>query len=198
MDEKIVLCLEELNRELNDFEKNDISAEYNKCLAFRAPQDVSKESILRNLGEKTKVLKVKDLSANLKNLEITGSILDLGEKTIRPQDRTKEETYKIYIWGLADETGSVMFSSWKYLPGSIGDIVTIKNAYIRAWQKKIRLFIGKQALVSKIADSSLMKLSKLSESQSKKLLDIGATISSFGTVACVLQLSNKEVLVRRA
>jgi replication factor A1 len=75
-----VPCLEELNRELKDFEKNDTSAESNKCLAFHAPQDVAKESILRNLGEKTKVLKVKDLSANLKNLEITVSILDLGEK----------------------------------------------------------------------------------------------------------------------
>jgi len=82
----------------------------------------------------------------------------LEKKTIRPQDGTKEETSKIYIGVLADETGSVMFSSWKYLPGSIEDIVTIKNAYTHAWQKKIRLFTGKQSLVSKIADSSLMTL----------------------------------------
>jgi len=54
-----VPCLEKLNRELKDFEKNDISAEYNKCLAFRAPQDVVKESILCNFGEKTKILKGK-------------------------------------------------------------------------------------------------------------------------------------------
>lgn len=88
----------------------------------------------------------------------------MEKKTIRPQDGTKEGTSKIYKWILADETGSVMFSSWKYLPGSIGDIVTIKNAYMRTWQNKIRLYIGEQSLVSKIADPSLITLSKLPES----------------------------------
>jgi replication factor A1 len=196
MDEKIVPYLEELNRERGDLEKTGISAEFNKLLAFSMPKDVAKESILSKLGGKKKVLKVKDLSANLKNFEIIGSILDLEEKTISYQDRTKEGTSKIYVGILADETGSVMFSSWKNLPGSIGDIVTIKNAYTRTWQNKIRLFIGKQCLVSKIADSSLLHLSKLSESQPKKLLDIGAADFSVGTVACVLQFSNKEVLVK--
>jgi replication factor A1 len=196
MDEKIVPYPEELNRKLGDLEKTGISAEFNKLLAFRMLQDVTKEGILSKLGGKKKVLKVKDLSANLKNFEIIGSIQDLGEKTIRHQDGTKERTSKIYIGILADETGSVIFSSWKDLTGSIGDIVTIKNAYTCTWQNKIRLFIGEQCLVSKIADSSLFHLSKLSESQSKKLLDIGAADFSVGTVACVLQLSNKEMLVR--
>ena len=196
MDEKIVSYLEELNRELGDLEKTGLRAEFNKHLAFQMLQDVTKESILRKFGRKKKVLKVKDLSANLENFEIIGIILDLGEKTILPQDGTKEGTSKIYIGILADETGSVMFSSWEYLPGSIGDIITIKNAYTSTWQNKIRLFIGAQSLVSKIADSSLLPLSKLFESQSKKLVDIGAADFSVGTVACVLQLSNKEVLVR--
>ncbi len=96
MDEKIVPHLEESNRELGDLEKTDIHAEFNKCLSFRMQQDVAKKSSLSKLGGKTKVLKVKDLSANLKNFEIIGSIQDLGEKTIRPQDGTKEGTSKIY------------------------------------------------------------------------------------------------------
>lgn len=196
MDEKIVPHLEESNRELGDLEKTDIRAEFNKRLSFRMQQDVAKKSTLSKFGGKTKVLKVKDLSANLKNFEIIGSILDLGEKTIRPQDGTKEGTTKIYKGILADETGSVMFSSWRYLPGSIGDIVTIKNAYTRTWQNKIRLYIGEQSLVSKIADPSLITLSKLPESQSKKLLDIEAADFSVGTVACVLQLLNKDVMGR--
>jgi len=196
MDEKIGSYIEELNKELGDLEKTGFHAEFNKRLAFQMLQDVTKESILRKLGRKKKVLKVKDLSANLENFEVIGIILDLGEKTILPQDGTQEGTYKMYIGVLADETGSVMFSSWEYLPGSIGDIITIKNAYTRTWQNKIRLFIWAQSLVSEIADSSLLPRSKLSESQSKKLVDIGAADFSVGTVACVLQLSNKEVLVR--
>jgi len=82
MDEKIVPYLEELNRERGDLEKTGISAEFNKLLAFRMPKDVAKESILSKFGGKKKVLKVKDLSANLNNFEIIGSILDLEEKTI--------------------------------------------------------------------------------------------------------------------
>ena len=80
MDEKIAPHLEELTRALGDIEETGIRAEFDKLLAFRVPPDVAKESILRKFGGKSKVLKVKDLSANLKSFEITGRILDLGEK----------------------------------------------------------------------------------------------------------------------
>ena len=73
-----------------------------------------------------------------------------------------------------------MFSSQKYLLGSIEDTVTIKNAYMITWQSKIKLCIEGQSLVSKIVDSSLLALSKLPESQSKKLLDIGAADFPWG------------------
>jgi len=48
------------------------------------------------------------------------------------------------------------------------------------WQSKIKLCIEGQSLVSKIVDSSLLALSKLPESQSKKLLDIGAADFPWG------------------
>ena len=89
-----------------------------------------------------------------------------------------------------------MFSSWKELPGSIGDVINIRNAYTRIWQNRIRLSIGEQSLVSKVPDSSLPSLSELSGNQTKKLIDIGAADFSVGTVACVLQLSHREVMVK--
>jgi replication factor A1 len=196
MDEKIAPHLEELTRAFGDLEKTGIRTEFDKLLAFRVPPDVAKESILRKFGGKRNVLKVKDLSANLKSFEITGRILDLGEKTFRPQGGATEGTNKLYTGVLADETGSVMFSSWKDLPGSTGDVINVRNAYTRIWQNRIRLSIGEQSLVSKITDSSLPPLSELSGNQTKKLLEIGAADFSVGTVACVLQLSHREVLVR--
>lgn len=198
MDEKIAPHLEELTRALGDLEKNGIRAEFDKLLAFHVPPDLAKESILRKFGGKRKVLKVKDLSASLKSFEITGRILDLVEKPIRPQEGegTQERPSKLYTGILADETGSVMFSSWKELPGSTGDVITIQNAYTRIWQNRIRLSIGEPSIVSKISDSALPSLSELSGSQTKKLIDIGAADFSVKTVACVLQLSHREVLVR--
>src|SRR5665647_1962757 len=139
MDEKIAPHLEELTRALGDLEKTGIRAEFEKLLAFRVPPEVAKESILRKFGGKNKVLKVKDLSGNLKSFEITGRVLDLGEKSIRPQDGAQEGPSKLYTGILADETGSVMFSSWKELPGSTGDVINIRNAYTRIWQNRIRL-----------------------------------------------------------
>ncbi|MGB9940907.1 Single-stranded DNA binding protein [Methanosarcina sp.] len=196
MDEKIAPHLEELTRALGDLEKTSIRAEFEKLIAFRVPPDVAKESILRKFGGKRKVLKIKDLSANLKNFELTGRILDLGEKSIRPQEGAQEGPSRLYTGVLADETGSVLFSSWRELPGSIGDVINIKNAYTRIWQNRIRLSIGEQSLVSKISDSALPPLSTLSGSQTKKLIDIGAADFSVDTVACVLQLSHREVLVK--
>lgn len=196
MDEKIAPQLEELTRALGDIEKSGIRAEFDKLLAFRVPPEVAKESILRKFGGKRKVLKVKDLSASLKNFEITGRILDLGEKALRPQEGGHEGPSRLYTGVLADETGSVMFSSWRELPGSVGDVINVRNAYTRLWQNRIRLSIGEQSLVSKVSDSSLPPLSELSESPAKKLIDIGAADFSVRTVACVLQLSHREVLVR--
>ena len=202
MDEKIAPHLEKLTRALGDIEETGIRAEYDKLLAYRVPPDVAKETILRKFGGKGKVLKVKDLSANLKSFEITGRVLDLGEKTIRPQDRinpqdgVQEGPFKLYTGVLADETGSVTFSSWKELPGSIGDVINIRNAYTRIWQNRIRLSIGEQSLVSNVPDSPLPSLSELSGSQAKKIIDIGAADFSVKTVACVLQLAHREVLVK--
>lgn len=196
MDEKIAPLLEELTRALGDLEKTGIRAEFEKLIAFRVPPDVAKESILRKFGGKRKILKVKDLSANIKNFELTGRILDLGEKSIRPQAGAQEKPSRLYTGVLADETGSVLFSSWRELPGSIGDVINIKNAYVRIWQNRIRLSIGEQSPVSKISDSSLPPLSELSASKKKKLIDIGAADFSVDTVACVLKLSYREILVK--
>lgn len=196
MDEKIAPQLEELTRALGDLEKTGIRTEFDKLLAYRVPPELAKESILRKFGGKRKILKVKDLSASLKNIEITGRILDLGEKAIRPQEGVQESPSRLYTGVLADETGSVMFSSWKELPGSIGDVLNIRNAYPRLWQNRIRLSIGEQSLVSIVPNSSIPPLSELSESPAKKLIDIGAADFSVSTVACVLQLSHREVLVR--
>ncbi|RXA21420.1 Single-stranded DNA binding protein [Methanosarcina sp. MSH10X1] len=196
MDEKFAPHLEELTRALGDIENTGIRAEFEKLIAFRVPPDVAKESILRKFGGKRKVLKIKDLSANLKNFELTGRILDLGEKSIRPPEGGKEGPSRLYTGVLADETGSVLFSSWKELPGSIGDVINIKNAYTRIWQNRIRLSIGEQTLVSKVSDSALPPISELSGSQAKKLIEIGAADFSIDIVACVLQLSHREVLAK--
>ncbi|MDI9394705.1 MAG: Single-stranded DNA binding protein [Euryarchaeota archaeon] len=196
MDEKIAPHLEELTRALGDLEKTGIRAEFDKLLAFRVSPEVAKETILRRYGGKRKIIKVKDLSVSLKNFEITGRILDIGEKELRPQEGVKEGPSKLYTGVLADETGPVMFSSWKELPGSVGDVINIKNAYTRLWQNRIRLSIGEQSLVSKIYDSSLPQLSELSKTPAKKLIDIGAADYSISTTACVVQLSHREVPVR--
>jgi replication factor A1 len=196
MDEKTAPHLEELTRALGDLEKTGIRAEFEKLIAFRVPPDIAKETILRKFGGKKKALKIKDLSANLKNFELTGRILDLGEKPIRPREGTHKGPSRLYTGVLADETGSVLFSSWKELPGSVGDVINIKNAYTRVWQNRIRLSIGEQSLVSKNPYSTLPSLSELSGSQTKKLIDIGAMDFSVNTVACVLQLSHREVLVK--
>ena len=202
MDKKTAPHLEELTRALGDIEKTGIRAEYEKLLAYHVPPDVAKETILRKFGGKSKILRVKDLSANPKNFEITGRILDLVEKPIKPKEGTKSQEgvlngpCKIYSGVLADETGSVTFSSWKELPASTGDVINIKNAYTRLWQNRIRLSIGEQSLVSKVPDSLLPSLSEILGNQKKKLIDIGGADFSIRTVACVLQLSHREVMVK--
>ncbi len=226
MDEKNAPHLEELTRALGEVNKNRIRAEFEKLLAFRVPPEVAKESILRKFGGVQRALKVKDLSANLKSFEITGRILELNEKILRPQERGGEEvrgvvreesrgekgsssgegagvppekgrkgSSKLYTGVFADETGSILFSSWKELPPA-GEVIRVRNAYTRLWQNRIRLNIGDHSSVSKLPDSILPSLSELARTPEKKLGEIGAVDFSVSTVACVLQLSHREVMVR--
>jgi replication factor A1 len=199
MDEKIAPHIEELTRALGDLEKTGIRAEFDKLLAFNVPPELAKESILRKFGGNKKTLKVKDLSSNLKNFEITGRILELGKKSINTQgaqEGTNEKPSKLYTGVLADETGSVMFSSWRELPGSPGDVINIRNASTRIWQNRVRLSIGEQSFVSKLPDSSLPPLSEISGSKTKKLIEIGAADFSIVTTACVLNVALRDILVR--
>jgi len=227
MDDKNAPHLEDLTRALGDVNKNRIRAEFEKLLAFRVPPEVAKESILRKFGGGQRTLKVKDLSANLKSFEITGRILELNEKILRPQERGRGEfrgdapvgipeesrgspgegnveegrgkgrkgSSKLYTGVFADETGSVLFSSWKELP-SAGEVIHVRNAYTRLWQNRVRLNIGDHSTVSKLPDSTLPPLSELARTPEKKLAEIGAADFSVSTVACVLQLSHRDVMVR--
>ncbi len=226
MDEKNAPHLDELTRALGEVNKNRIRVEFEKLLAFRVPPDVAKESILRKFGGEQRTLKVKDLSANLRSFEITGRILELNEKIIRPQERGRRElrgenpeeipeesrgrfgedddgsrekgrngSSKLYTGVFADETGSVLFSSWKELPPA-GEVIHVRNAYTRLWQNRVRLNIGDHSTVSKLPDSTLPSLSELARTPEKKLGEIGATDFSVSTVACVLRLSHREVMVR--
>jgi replication factor A1 len=227
MDEKNASHLEELTRALGEINNTRIRAEFEKLLAFRVPPEVAKESILRKFGGGQRILKVKDLSANLKSFEITGRILELDEKILRPQERGREEvrekvpvgsldesrdrsgegnvvefrekvrsgSSKLFTGVFADETGSVLFSSWKELPPA-GEVIKVRNAYTRFWQNRVRLNIGDHSTVSKLPDSTLPSLSELARTPEKKLGEIGAADFSVRTVACVLQLSHREVMVR--
>lgn len=226
MDEKNASHLEELTRALGEVNKNRIRAEFEKLLAFRVPPEVAKESILRKFGGEQRTLKVGDLSASLKSFEITGRILELNEKILHSQERGRGEprgevrdssgyesgdlpgeggvesgeksrngSSKLYTGVFADETGSVLFSSWKELPPA-GEVIHVRNAYTRLWQNRIRLNIGDHSTVSKLPDSTLPPLSELSRTPKKKLAGIGAADFSVNTVACVLQLSHRDVMVR--
>ncbi|MDD4498448.1 MAG: Single-stranded DNA binding protein [Methanosarcinaceae archaeon] len=206
MNEKIAPHLEELTRALGDIEATGIRAEFEKLLAFRVPPDVAKQSLLRKFGgaqqSLKKELKVKDLAPNLKNFEINGRILELSEKALRPTEGTVEgRPSTLYTGVLADETGSVPFSSWQELPCQVGEVINVKNAHTRVWKNRVRLSIKERSLVSKVPEgagtpASLPSLEELSKSPVKKLRDISSLDLSVSAAASVLQLSHRDVVVK--
>lgn len=204
MDENIAPQLEELTKALGDLEKNGIRAEFEKLINFRVPPEIAKESILRKFEKKRQVLKIKELSANIKGVEISVRLLDLQEKALSLKEETKEakegsaekRPSRLYTGILADETGSIMFSSWKELECEVGDALKIRNASTRLWQNRIQLSIGEQAVISKIPASDFPPITEISKSPVKKLLEIGGTDFLVSTVACVLRFSLKEIMAR--
>lgn len=75
-------------------------------------------------------VKVRDLRAGLRGLDLTFRVLDVGPRkvTVKGEDKT--------VWSgtLADETGMIEFSSWHDFGLQEGDVVRLRGGYIRTWR----------------------------------------------------------------
>lgn len=94
---------------------------------------------------------IKDIRANLKNINVVFIVLEVGPPTVTKENRVVR-TFKV-----ADATACINVSVWDE-PGSLlvpGDIVRLTKGYAAIWRSCLTLYSGKNGDILKIGDFCL-------------------------------------------
>ncbi|MEA3560132.1 MAG: hypothetical protein U9R75_12845 [Candidatus Thermoplasmatota archaeon] len=136
--------------------------------------DVSKLPRFGNL----QVVELKDIRPGMGNIQITAKVMNVEERTIDTERGPK----KIYDGMLADDTKRMRFTSWSDPSMEIGDVVTIRGAYVKEWRGIPQINFDDRAEVEKEKDRDfdVMKTPRL---RAEDLINAGATdVEVKGTV----------------
>lgn len=136
--------------------------------------DISKLPRFGNLQE----LKLKDVRPGMGNIQITAKLVDVEKRAIET-DKGKKD---IFDGMLADDTKRVRFTSWSDFNYEIGDVITIRGAYVKDWRGIPQINFDERAEIDKETekDFDVMKTPRL---YAEDLLNAGATdVEISGTI----------------
>ena len=87
------------------------------------------------------VLKVFQISGNMRNIEVTGKIVRKGDTR---DVKTRYGPAKVSWAILEDETGSIRLNLWRLQidRGRVGDTVMVVNAFVRVYGNEMELNVG--------------------------------------------------------
>jgi len=111
------------------------------------------EDKLPEANYEPKEAKIKDLKSGFGAVEITARIIDLNERTVEADGKTK----KVFSGIIGDETGKAQFTSWYDFKFKEGDVVKISGGYVKSWKGIPQLTFDEKASVKKLDGSKLSK-----------------------------------------
>jgi replication factor A1 len=86
-------------------------------------------------------VKIGDIRPGMRNLEVSGEIVDIGEER---EVKTRFGPATVVAAVLEDETGSIRLNLWRSQIEMVkrGDKITIVNAFVRTFRGNMELNIG--------------------------------------------------------
>jgi len=159
--------VEEIKRALdNEIDDSSIIADLKKLLEYRVPLSEAKRSLIKKYGgaEKSTVRKLKDLQIGERNIEVTGQVLEIAEKTINVKNVEKT----IFSGTISDETAARSFTAWHDFELNAGDVIKVTQAYVRNWQERPEINFGSRSKVTKLTS----KIQINQDGESKKLAEL--------------------------
>lgn len=193
MDERTAPHVEELSRALGYEYKEEIRAELEKLLSFKVPLEEAKKTVINKFMVRSpSTVHVKDLVAGMSGFEITGRILSIEEKNVV----VKDEHRTIFSGSYGDATGICSFTCWDDMSLQAGNVVRIKNAYVRMWNNRTELYFGKRSIVEKLPDDYLEEIDTSSLSGPKKLQDISSVDMLASSVVVILEMYHRDVTLK--
>ena len=163
-----------------------------KLVKYRVPLDEAKRSIIKKHGGTDSVRKtLSELSAADRMVEITVKILNVSKRDVdvRGVRRT------ILSGILGDGTGQVPFTAWNEFDLEKDDVVRIRGAYVRLWQKQLQVNLGERCEITK-KDIGAGLGEVESEVMPTRLADVRSYMSNLCVVGVVLEARQEVVKTR--
>lgn len=100
-----------------------------------------------------KEVKIKDLRSGLGAVELTARILELNERELEVEGKSK----KVFSGVIGDETGKAQFTSWHDFKFKQGDVIKVSGGYVKSWKGIPQLTFDEKASVKKLDGGKLAK-----------------------------------------
>ena len=102
------------------------------------------------------VLKISQISGNMRNIEVTGKIVRKGDTS---DVKTRYGPAKVSWVTLKDETGSIRLNLWRQQIDKVraGDTVRLVNAFVRVYRDEMELNIGSDGRIEVLERGPLWK-----------------------------------------
>ena len=163
---------EELASDLG-VDKEEVRSDLENLVEYSVPIDEAKRNLRRKYGddestEGTAEIPTKDIAAistGDSSVSTTAVVLTSGKRSIQYNG----EEHVIIEGELADESGTISYTSWEEFDLTPGQTVRIGNADVREWDGKPELNLGNSTTVEPIEDD----------------LDIGAEVGGDRTLAAL-------------
>ena len=96
-------------------------------------------------------VKIREIQAGMKNIEVTGRIVSVGE---RRHVQTRFGPADVATATLEDETGSIHINLWRQQIDAVGEgkFIKIINAFARLYGNRLELNIGKDGQILNIEE----------------------------------------------
>ncbi len=114
-------------------------------------------------------LDLKDIREDMQDLEITGRVLSMEEKTVNTKD---DEEKQLFSGVIADETGKAQFSAWHDFGICEDDVIQVKGGYVRSWRGVPQYSFDENADVRFLDDDELPEAEELQETSVYTISDL--------------------------
>ncbi|NGM67592.1 Single-stranded DNA binding protein [Natronolimnobius sp. AArcel1] len=132
-------------------DKEEVIADLQNLVEYSVPIDEAKQSLRRKYGDGSSggggapsAKDIADITPDDSSVTVTGVVLSAGKRSIRYQG----DDHVIVEGRLADETGTVDYTSWEDFGLSPGDTITAGNANVREWDGEPELNLGESTSIS--------------------------------------------------
>jgi len=95
------------------------------------------------------VLKICQISGNMRNIEVTGKIVRKGDTR---EVRTRYGIAEVSCAILEDETGSIRLNLWRQQTNQVrvGDTAKVINAFVKIYKNEMELNIGSDGRIEMV------------------------------------------------